>query len=41
MGDVLRLELLVVVGSKVFSGMALAVKGSALNGSILKDAGCY
>jgi len=38
-GDVLRLELLVVIGSKVLSGMAVAVKGSALDSSVLEDAG--
>lgn len=41
MGDVLRLKLLIVVGSKVLGGMTFAVKGSALNGSVLEDTGCH
>jgi hypothetical protein len=41
MGDVLRLELLVVIGNKVLGGMAVTVKGSALDCSVLKDAGCH
>lgn len=40
-GDVLRLELLVIVGSKVLGGMPVAVEGSALDSSVLEDAGCH
>lgn len=41
MGNVLRLELLVVIGSEVLGGMAVTVKGPALNGSVLEDTGSH